>query len=130
MTYRRALLLVAALPLAACHAKITSDLHVDGAPFAIAECRSGAAFGFSGLQLADASGRRLRLMQMVDGSTAVAIFPPAAERGDRLGACGTLTLQTQNSRINNIQNVKGEATLDCNAVGHQVVGHVAFENCH
>ncbi len=130
MSSRLLFSLVAALALVGCHAKITGALHVDGAAFKVAECRSGRAFGFSGIQLADAQGRRLRLMQLVDGSTVVALFPPNAARGDRLGTCGTLSMQAQNSRINNIQNMKGTATLSCNAIGHQVSGHIEFENCH
>jgi len=116
--------------VAACHAKVTSDLKLDGKPFVVTGCRSGGAFGFSGIQLTDDAGTRIRLVAQVDGSTGVAVFAPNADRGDSLGACGTLEMHAQNSRINNVRNMEGNAKLSCSAVGRTLEGSVTFENCH
>jgi hypothetical protein len=116
--------------LAACTAKISGDLQVDGNAFAITECRSGAAFGFSGVVFGTADGRRLRLITNADGTTSAAIFPPSADSGDALGLCGTLSAHAQDSRINSIVNLKGTANLSCATAEHSISGKVEFENCH
>jgi hypothetical protein len=103
---------------------------VDGAPFTIKQCRSGQAFGFSGIELTDASGNRLRLLANADGTCSAALFKGNSLTGDRLGQCGTLAMEAQSSRINSIVNVKGTAKLLCEAVNHKVTGTVEFENCH
>jgi hypothetical protein len=122
--------LIPAVLAAGCHAKVKGSLQVDGTTFKVTECRSGRAFGFSGLQLGDDSGRHIRVLLQADGSATAAIFPPHAKRGDMLGACAELDLQTQHSRINNVQNVEGTVSLACKALGHDVRGKVTFENCH
>lgn len=112
-----------------CNAKINGTLQVDGKNFAIEQCRSGQAFGFNGIELVDATKRRLRLFANPDGSCAGAIFNDDSLTGDRLDQCGTLTMQAQSSRINSINNVKGTARLSCNTGTHKVAGSVDFENC-
>jgi hypothetical protein len=116
--------------LAGCTAKIGGSLTVDGASFPIKTCRSGQAFGFSGIELADEGGRRLRLILNPEGTCRGALFQPGADRGAALGECGTLSMTAQSSRINSITNVKGHAALKCSGDGHQVEGSVQFENCH
>jgi hypothetical protein len=118
------------LGLGGCTAKISGRLQVDGSPFAVNQCRSGQAFGFSGIELSDASGRRLRLLANADGTCTSTLFQGASNTGDQLGQCGVLTMGAQSSRINSIVNVKGTAKLSCAAVNHQISGAVAFENCH
>jgi hypothetical protein len=118
------------LLLIGCQPKFSGELQVDGAAFTPAECRSGLALGFSGVQFADAGGRRLRLIANADGTTNAALFAPNAPRGDNLGACGTLVMHAQSSRVNSITNQMGTADLSCQAVGHKVSGKLAFENCH
>ena len=118
------------LALVGCHSKVTGTLQVDGTTFAVAQCRSGQAFGFSGIELADANGRRLRLFANPDGTCTAALFKGDSTTGDRLGPCGVLTMAAQSSRINSINNVQGTAKLACEAVGHKVAGNVGFENCH
>ena len=120
----------AALALAGCTSKVTGTLEVDGSPFAVEECRSGQAFGFSGIELKDATGRRLRLLANGDGTCTAALFKGDSPTGDRVGQCGTLEMQAQSSRINSITNVMGKAQLACEAVGHKVLGGIEFENCH
>ncbi|HKV40219.1 MAG TPA: hypothetical protein VJX67_13480 [Blastocatellia bacterium] len=113
-----------------CQSKVTGTLQVDGAAFAVKQCRSGQAFGFSGIELRDTTGRRLRLLANADGTCTAAIFSGDSAIGDRLGPCGQLTMEAQSSRINQITNVKGHAKLNCEGAGHQVVGDIEFENCH
>lgn len=113
-----------------CQSKVTGSLRVDGAPFAVAHCRSGQAFGFSGIELTDSNGRRLRLLANADGTCTAAIFKSNSATGDSLGPCGKLTMEAQSSRINQIVNVKGNAKLDCKSAGHTVTGDIEFENCH
>jgi hypothetical protein len=124
------LVLFALLGLVGCTAKVTGTLQVDGTAFAVGQCRSGQAFGFSGIELTDANGRRLRLLANPDGTCAAALFSGNATTGDRVGQCGELTMTAQSSRINSITNLKGTAKLNCNAGGHKVTGNVEFENCH
>ncbi len=116
--------------LVGCHAKVAGNLQVDGTNFAVAQCRSGQALGFSGIELTDTNGRRLRLLANADGTCTAAIFKGDSTTGDRLGPCGVLTMEAQSSRINSIVNVKGTAKLACEAVGHKVDGNIEFENCH
>jgi hypothetical protein len=116
--------------LVSCQSKVTGTLEVDGSPFAVQQCRSGQAFGFSGIELTDAAGNRLRLLANADGTCTAALFKGNSPTGDRLGQCGTLAMEAQSSRINSIVNVKGTAKLACEAVNHKVSGTVEFENCH
>jgi hypothetical protein len=122
--------LLALLALVGCTAKVTGTLQVDGTTFAVQQCRSGQAFGFSGIELTDGTGRRLRLLANPDGTCTGALFSGDSSTGNRLGQCGELTMAAQPSRINSITNLKGTAKLNCEAGGHQVAGNVEFENCH
>ncbi|HYG82222.1 MAG TPA: hypothetical protein VD861_17610 [Pyrinomonadaceae bacterium] len=124
------LICLGALALVSCTSKVTGTLEVDGSPFEVKECRSGQAFGFSGIELTDAAGRRLRLLANADGTCSAALFRGDSPTGDRVGECGTLTMQAQSSRINSITNVMGKAQLACEAGGHKVSGSIEFENCH
>ena len=118
------------LALVGCHSKVTGTLQVDGNNFAVAQCRSGQAFGFSGIELTDSNGRRLRLFADPDGTCTAALFNGDSATGDRLGQCGVLTMTAQSSRINSINNVEGTAKLSCEAGTHKVACNVEFENCH
>lgn len=124
------LICLAAVALVGCTSKVTGTLEVDGSAFDVKECRSGQAFGFSGIELTDTTGRRLRLLVNGDGTSTAALFKGDSMTGDRLGQCGALEIQAQSSRINSITNVMGKAQLACEAVGHKVAGNIEFENCH
>ena len=130
MRKKAVLICLAALFLVSCQSKVTGTLEVDGSSFAVEQCRSGQAFGFSGIELTDATGRRLRLLANADGTCTAALFKGDSPTGDRLGQCGTLTMEAQSSRINSITNVKGTAKLACEALAHKVAGDIEFENCH
>jgi len=125
-----ALLSLLALALVGCQSKITGTLEVDGEPFVPRECRSGQAFGFQGIELTDEANRRLRLFASPEGTTSAALLNGDAPTGARLGPCGTLVLEAQSSKINNITNVKGTARLSCETGTHKVSGNLEFENCH
>lgn len=127
----RTCIVVAFLALGAgCKAKLGGDLTVDGKPFTLDSCRSGQAFGFSGVDLLDPDGKKLRLVVNPNGTGAAIVFPPGATVGEEVGPCGPLTVTAQNSTINSIKNVEGSATLDCTRGAHAIKGSVTFENCH
>src|SRR5918911_911406 len=98
------LICLSLLALVGCHSKVTGTVQVDGSNFAITQCRSGQAFGFSGIELSDSNGRRLRLFANPDGTCSAALFNGNSATGDRLGQCGVLTMTAQSSRINSIVN--------------------------
>jgi len=72
------------------------------------QCRSGQAFGFSGIELSDASGNRLRLLANADGTCTAALFKGDSPTGDRLGQCGTLANGSGN-RVESIQSSMSKA---------------------
>jgi hypothetical protein len=115
---------------AGCKSKVIGNLEVDGTPFEVRECRSGQAFGYPGLQLIDAGGRRMRIFANPDGTASAALFQSGADVGDRLGSCGRIKIETQNSQINSIHNVMGQVELYCTTREHRVSGSLEFENCH
>jgi hypothetical protein len=111
-----------------CNAELTADLKIDGQPFAPASCRSGQVNGFAGVDLISDGGRTLRIVQTTTNQPQ-AILLEGQQAAD-LGLCGSMSLTRQNSTINDITNVEGNATLKCEAAGHTVEGTVSFKNCH
>jgi hypothetical protein len=126
--HNRLLFGLVVIALAGCTAKLTGDITLDGQPFELSGCRSGQPSGFAGVDLVGKDGRRLRLVAQPDGSSHAYLLADGTPTD--LGPCGGLTIETQNSTVNDVRNVKGTATLSCNAGGHQVGGRVTFENCH
>jgi hypothetical protein len=118
------------LAFAGCAAHVQSSLQVDGAPFSPSTCRSGQASGFSGVELADDQGRRLRLAQNLNGTPAGVYFPAGAPIGEDLAGCFTMSTQTGVGVVNGVRNVEGSALLSCRTERHQVSGSVQFKNCH
>jgi hypothetical protein len=116
--------------LAGCQAKITGNLQLDGANFAITQCRSGGAYGYYGIELTDTNRRRLRLFGNPDGTCTASLFQGDNPTGETIGPCGVLTMTTQASRINNVRNVEGTAKLSCETSAHKLAGAIEFENCH
>src|SRR5688572_5796363 len=110
----------AGLVLAGCQSKLSSTVTLDGKPFAIESCRSGEATGFSGVDLLQSDGTKLRLVSMPNGQAEVHVFAPGAATSSELGACGPFSVERQNSRINNIHNVMGSASLSCTKNGRSV----------
>lgn len=112
----------------ACSAELSADLKADGSAFTPTSCRSGQVNGFSGADLIDDKGQKLRLVQTPTGKPLVLLFE--GEEPIEFGECGTMSLEQQNSTINNVANVMGKATLDCKLEDHSVSGTVSFKNCH
>jgi hypothetical protein len=84
----------------------------------------------SGVEVTGKSGWKLRLVQTPTGEGQVIAFGPGASTGAELGACGALTVNTQNSTINDVKNVEGHAELSCTTDGLSLAGKITFENCH
>lgn len=116
--------------LASCTAKLSGQITLDGNPFSPTACRSGQANGFHGVDLIGKDNARLRLVQHPSSQAEVYVFAPNSDTGIYLGLCGPMSMKQQNSRINDIHNQEGKATLDCSREGHKVVGSISFENCH
>jgi len=113
-----------------CSNKLGGDLKVNGEPFAPNACRSGQVFGFGGVEVTGAGGRRLRVLQTPTGEAQVVLFAPGTAVGSDLGVCGTISISDQNSTINDVKNIQGKAQLSCAADGITIEGSLAFENCH
>jgi len=111
---------------ASCAGHVTGSLRLDGELFAATTCRDGQTSGFSGVELGDDHGRRLRLAQNLDGTLASVYFPPGSGRGDDLGACGGTLEVHHGERI----PLFGDATITCKTEKHQLRGSASFENCH
>jgi len=109
---------------ASCMGHVTGNLQIDGEPFAATSCRYGRVGGFSGVELSDDHGRRLRLAENLDGTLACAYFPPDSRIGDNLGTCGTV-----NFRPEGLAGVKGSVTLACKSEKHQLSGGALFQYC-
>src|SRR5512140_707779 len=106
--------------LAACSAKLSGSIEIDGKAFEISSCKSGKPLGFTGIQLEDDAGRRLRLVANADGTANAIVFAGEAQ-GDDVGKCGTLEVHNQNSKINDVTNVEGVAKISCSG-SHKVEG--------
>lgn len=119
------LLLVAGL---GCAGVVTGDVTVDGQPFTLANCSSAAPEGLSGVYLVDGVGNRLRIDHL-PGDQAAVTYLPSGGAPVELGPCGTVTVTDQNSEINGVTNVMGDAELSCSGA-HTVAGKAHFENCH
>src|SRR5256885_713322 len=65
--------------LAACSAKLSGSITIDGKPLDISSCRSGQPMGFAGIQIEDDAGRRLRLVANADGTANAILFAGEAQ---------------------------------------------------
>ena len=115
--------------MCACSNKIEGSLEVDGEPFVVESCKSGQHNGFVGVDFLDAKGRRLRLAMTPSGAPNIILFAGESV-GVEFGACGSLSVERQNSTINDITNVRGTTQIACKGDGHQITGSVTIENCH
>ncbi len=116
--------------MVSCSNKIEGDVTIDDARFAIESCASGQRNGFFGVDLKGSDGRLLRLVQLPSGEPQVFLFAAGGSSSADLGPCGSLSVEIQNSTINDIKNIRGQAQLNCTSDEHQVKGSVTFENCH
>lgn len=125
---RLILALAVLLPCVACKPEISADLKIDGEPFQPTACRSGQIKNFSGVDLIDNAGRTLRLAQSLTNQPQAILI--AGDQVIDLGPCGTMTVNRQNSTVNDVTNVEGQAILECEGSEHSVIGAVSFKNCH
>ena len=112
----------------ACSAELSADITINSSAFTPTSCRSGQVNGFSGVDLIDDKEQTLRLVQTPANKPLVILFE--GEKPLEFGECGTLSLDRQNSTINDITNVMGKATLDCKLEDRAVSGTLTFKNCH
>jgi hypothetical protein len=124
------LVIAIAVVATACKSELAGDVTIDGKKFVASDCRSGEAFGFAGVAFMNDEGTRLRLVQTPTNEASVVLIPAGKSTGIEIGKCGQFVLRKQNSTINNITNVMGEAKLSCSAHGHTIKGTIEFKNCH
>ena len=129
MISRAVSLVVSFVLLNACSNKLGGELEIDGQKLTFDSCRSGQVYGFTGVELIAKGGRKLRLVGYADNSVRVLVGGTEA-RFDDIGECGPVKLSRQNSTINDVTNVEGNATLDCSTGGHTIKGKISWENCH
>lgn len=119
----RALPALALLMLAGCE-HVNGSVTVDGRPFVVDRCRNGAPFGFAGVQLEDAQGRHLRLVNdPVTGAVQVGIFPAPSADGASLGRCASGAIES------NRAFARGKVSLACDSNGHTAQGGLEFFDC-
>jgi hypothetical protein len=117
--------------LGGCQNKFAGNVQLDGTEFVAKHCENGIKVGFSGVQLDDASGRRLRVINdITTNSVKVAVFPKADGPGENLDGCTTLKQHTGTGIVNGVQNQEGTVTFTCDAGGHKLSGTLEFKNCH
>ena len=86
---------------------------IDGTPWAVDICESGAVHNFDGIELRGMDGRRLRIQTKSDGKANIFLLEQGADVGKDLGTCGTGAFHTTGLTINSIVALAGEATIAC-----------------
>ncbi|MDP3276459.1 MAG: hypothetical protein Q8Q09_14775 [Deltaproteobacteria bacterium] len=115
--------------LAGCSNKLTGSLTIDARVFRPTSCNSGQALGFAGVELhADDDDRRVRIVSLPTTQTQVVVLGGGTIV--QLSNCGLMNLETQNSTVNDVRNVRGNVMLQCTDGVHNVSGAITFENCH
>ena len=122
-------LILAFVLCASCTPHFSGSVLIDSKPFNITSCRSGQASSFSGVDLFADDGSKLRLVYDPTGQARVVLFGTNAV-GVEVGLCGPFQIEQQSSKINQVYNIRGSATLSCTANGRSVSGQITFENCH
>jgi len=113
-----------------CSNKLSGAVEINGESYELASCRSGAVYGFRGVELTTKGGHRVRIAATQTGEGFAAVMPPGAATGTEVGTCGPFSVEDQNSTINDVKNVEGTATLACEGGGFKLEGEIAFANCH
>jgi len=119
-----------ALLATSCVARTEGDLRMDKQKLDLTACHSGETYGFVGVEFVSSNGAKVRVAKTPSGAGQVFAFAPGAMNGTDLGMCAKLAVERQSSSVDKVANVKGRATIDCNAKNREVIGDVAFENCH
>jgi hypothetical protein len=113
-----------------CSNQLSGNLEVNGEQLKLTACRNGSIYGFRGVELSAENGTRIRIAATQTGEADVVVMPRGSDKGTRIGTCGTFEVVDQNSTINSVKNVEGQATLDCKADGLALKGKASFGNCH
>lgn len=121
---------LASCGLFACSNELKGELSVDGKTFALDSCRSGQIYGFVGVEIVSKDGAKIRIKQTPTGESLAYYLPSGSATGVELGKCGSFSVSRQSSTINDVQNVEGQAVMECEAGGHKVAGNFTFSNCH
>ena len=124
------LVLVLAVAAVACSSKISGEIEINGEKAGLSSCRNGVVFGYRGVELTTQNGDRLRIASSQTGEAWLVVMASGAATGNEIGTCGTFEISDQNSTINDVKNVKGQANLECATADFKVKGTVTFENCH
>ena len=124
-----------------CFPELSGSLRIDGTAFVPTDCRTGAWHQVVGVDLVDASGRRIEVSigpreftlfhpsAARKGVPTVTLFQPHQSQGYVMASCGSMTVGEQSSKVP-ARNVEGSADLSCQLGEHSVSGHVEFSNCH
>jgi hypothetical protein len=124
------LLLFGATVCSGCKPRLNGSITINGTAFTATDCRSGQVSGFTGVDLVDASGNKLRLVATPSGQPMVYYVTAGSAVGTPIGMCGAMTINRTNTRINSVYNVEGQVTLACMSPQAQVSGSMQFANCH
>jgi hypothetical protein len=108
---------------------IESNLQIDGNAFEPKSCSSGQPRGFTGVELQNVHGQRLRLGSNLDGSPGVIYFAPGSSVGENMGPCGDLSIRQEHAQVGGVVLLEGEAKLSCLGRSHRVEGTVRFIHC-
>ncbi len=118
-----------ALACGAFEPTVTTSLTVSNQPFIPNRCYSGEIRGFSGIELEDVAGARLRLVHQPDGTLGVTWMPAGESVGTTLGTCASGAFSPGSMTVNDVKGLTGAATIDCATAAIPIVGSVAVENC-
>lgn len=126
----RRFLLLAGVLVVGCSNKLTGELTYKGKSFVPIRCSNMQRIGQRGVELEDASYRRVRIIERPDGGADAYWFSDSSGKGIKFGDCAKLTLNEQNSSVNKVHNVMGKVKLECEKSDDELTGTVTFENCH
>ena len=104
-------------------------LAIDGEAWTATACQSGEVFGFEGVQLEGADGRRVRLHVQPDGKAEVIVMQAGQTTGTSLGACAEVAFERTGLTINDVVALEGGGQVACTGGEVSVEGEVAVSNC-
>ena len=126
----RALLLLLPIVAFGCSNELSGSISLSEGKFVPTSCQNLVRIGQRGVELEDDKSRRVRLIELPDGSADAIWFEGSSGKGKKFSDCVTLSVRDQKSTVNKVKNVMGEAELDCQKGDDELSGKVTFENCH
>lgn len=115
------------LLVGACATACSPGLTLDGRPFTVASCRSGQPWGFRGVDLTDAEGRRVFVAWTQSSGARVSLFDDKTNVVE-LGHCGDIDAETTRD-LAEPEAVTGHFDVSCSANGHTFSGGYRFRDC-